>query len=286
MRLGGWYGAGSIDELQSLCEKLDAHGLSAIGAPGLDAKSDDECAAFGEAATSLGIVIGETGMWRNLMTDDADLRRERVKLARTMLAKADIMGCHCVVSLVGTKDPSDHPLAPHPHMHTEAAKAEFREIVLRILDGLDLKRTRYVIEPWHNAFFYQPEDIRQFIDSVGHPAFGLHLDQMNMVSQESFYDTAGLIDRTFGLLADKVASVHLKDIRCDYGHMFLKWDEVDIGDGVMDYDTYLRRLAQLPPDTPCFCEHMPEEADYVRNFARLHERAARAGTRFLRREEE
>ena len=33
MRLGGYFGASSIEELPALCEKLDTHGLSAIGAP-------------------------------------------------------------------------------------------------------------------------------------------------------------------------------------------------------------------------------------------------------------
>ena len=231
------------------------------------------------------MVVGEAGAWQNLMTDDAEMRSQRIETVRTMLRKADLMGCHCVVTLVGTKDPSDAPLAPHPYMFTNECKAEFREIVLRLLDGLDLQRTRYGIEPWNNTFFYRPEDTREFIDSVDHPAFGLHLDQMNMVAYEDFYNTTDLINRTFDLLADAVASVHLKDIAWDYRHMFLKWDEVLIGDGVMDYDTYLKRLAELPPDTPCYCEHLPEERDYAVNFARLHRLADKAGVQFVRREE-
>ncbi|MAE63325.1 MAG: hypothetical protein CMJ18_03560 [Phycisphaeraceae bacterium] len=286
MRLGGHcYGAGSIDDLDALCATLDEHGLSAILAPpGRAEMSDDECVAFGEQARSRGMVIGEAGMWQNLMTQDAALRKQRVDTVRNLLRKADLLGCRCVVTLVGTIDPTDRVLAPHPYMYTADCKSEFREIVLRILDGLDLRTTRYVIEPWHNTFFYQPEDIRAFIDTVDHPAFGLHLDQMNMVSQKDYYHTTDLINRTFDLLADAVASVHLKDIRCDDSHLFLKWDEVKIGDGVMDYDTYLKRISRLPEDVPCFCEHLPNEEAYILNFNRLHERAARAGVEFLRRE--
>ncbi len=286
MKLGGYFGAKTIDELEPLCEKLDCHGLSAISAPSsLCEMTDDACAAFGARARELGIVIGEAGFWQNLMTSDESLRSRRIAAVRTALQKADVMGCRCVVTLVGTRDPSEHPLAPHPYLFTDACKDEFRQIVLRILDGLDLKTTRYVIEPWCNTFFYQPEDVRTFIDSVGHPAFGLHLDQMNMVSFGDFYNTAALIDRTFDLLAPKVASVHLKDIRWDFSHMFLKWDEVNIGDGVLDYGVYLRRLAELPSHTPCYCEHMSEERDYALNFVRLHHLAAKAGVRFARRGE-
>ena len=89
--------------------------------------------------------------------------------------------------------------------------------MLRILDGLDLHRTAYLIEPWFTSFFSRPQTIRRFIDRVGHPAFGLHLDQMNMVDWQHFYRTAELIDEAFDLLADKARCVHLKDIPAGTG---------------------------------------------------------------------
>jgi sugar phosphate isomerase/epimerase len=283
MRLGGFYYAQNIDELEPLCEKLDEHGLSAIMAPmNLD---EDQSYAFGRKAKDLGLVIGEAGMWENLLTDDKDLQNKRIESVRMMLRKAEIMGCNSIVSLVGTKDPSQYTLVPHPYLYTEECKNEFREIVLRILDGLQIKNTKYVIEPWHNTFFYQPEEILKFIESVNHPNFGLHLDQMNMVSQENFFNTTELINKTFDLLSDKVGSVHLKDIKCDGRHLFLKWDEVFIGDGVMDYNTLLKRLSKLPPDTTCFCEHLDYEADYIVNFQRLHNLAKTNGVKFLNRSE-
>jgi len=287
MRLGGHgYVAQTVAELEPLCEKLDTHGLSTVTAPWkLAEMTVDQAAEFGDRARRLGIVIGEAGMWGNLLTDNPELRGQRIEQTRRMLRHADAMGCHCIVTLVGTKHPGDHPLAMHRDNYGDACRREFREIVLRILDGLDLRRTNYVIEPWHNTFFYQPEDIRAFIDAVGHPALGLHLDQMNLVSQVNFYRTTELINATFDLLADKVAAVHLKDIQHDPGHMFLKWDEVRIGEGVMDYDTYLKRLAKLPADIPCYCEHFVNEEDYAICFARLHQIADRAGVCFLRRGE-
>lgn len=284
MRLG-YFSAGTPAELDQVTSGLDQYGLSAVWAGGLEGRTDEECVALRERAQALGVVLGEAGLWANLMTDDTEKRAQRIAKARNLLRKADLAGVRCVVTLVGTKDPSDHSLAPHPYLYTEAAKHEFREICLRILDGLELRTVGFAIEPWHNTFFYQPEEIREFIDCVGHPRFGLHLDQMNMVNQQSFYHTTELINRTFDLLADKVFSVHLKDLRCDFNHLFLKWDEVRIGEGVLDYATYLRRLAQLPADTPCYCEHFRDEGDYAICFARLHHLAAQAGVRFLHRGE-
>jgi sugar phosphate isomerase/epimerase len=281
MRLGGFFGAETIAELDAVSEKLDCYGLSAIPAPWrLAEMSDDECAAFGARARELGMVVGEAGFWESLLTRDAELRARRIASVRTRLRKADIMGCHCVVTLVGSDDPTDSVLAPTAYMFSGAAKAEFREVTLRILDGLDLHTTYYCIEPWLTSFFYLPEDIKACIDSIDHPRFGLHLDQMNLVSHATFYKTTELINTTFALLADKVHSVHLKDIAWDYSQNVLHWNEVYIGDGVMDYDTMLKRLATLPADMPCFCEHFTKEEDYAICFARLHHLAKNAGVAF------
>jgi len=45
----------------------------------------------------------------------------------------------------------------------------------------------------------------------------------------------------------------------------------------MDYQAYLTRLAELPLDTPCFCEHLTEERDCALNIARQHRIAEVAG---------
>ena len=283
MRLGGhFFSAHTLDELEPLCEKLDTYGLSAINPPWeFEEMAIADCVKYGERARELGLVIGETGMWSNLLIEDSELRAQRINSTRGMLERAEAMECLSVVTLVGSRSPSDYSLAVHPYNYTDECRREFREIVLRILDGLDLQTTRYIIEPWHNTFFYQPEDIAEFFKEVDHPAFGLHLDQMNMVSQAGFYDTTSLINRTFDLLSDYVASVHLKDIACDDSHMFLKYDEVHIGEGVLDYDTYLKRLSALAPDMPCYCEHMETEGDFAIDWATLHYLAKKNGTEFL-----
>lgn len=59
MRLGGFFAAENVDQLEPLCGQLDARGLSAIGAPRRTPEmSDRECVAFGEQAGSRGIIVG------------------------------------------------------------------------------------------------------------------------------------------------------------------------------------------------------------------------------------
>jgi sugar phosphate isomerase/epimerase len=285
MRLGGsMYRPKNVTEIDDVISALDTYGLSVITGPAHWADmTDDEAAAYGERARQHGLLVGETHHRPNLMNRDPQVRAERIEILRRGLRKADVMGCKAVTLLVGTIGPEDHLAAPHPYMFTAECRAEFREVILRAMDGLDLRHTKLLIEPWTNTFFYQPTAIREFLDSVGHPSVGLHLDQMNMVDQAHYYRTTELINETFDLLEPYIGGVHFKDVRWDWHHMLLKFDEVLIGDGVLDYPTYLARVAKLDPDIACYCEHLETEGEYAVNYARLHHLARELGTGFLRR---
>ena len=200
-----------------------------------------------------------------------------------MLRKADCLGVGCVDTLVGSRDGAAGPLSPHPFNFSDDCRRLFREVCLRIVDGLDLETTRYATEPWFNSFYYRPEDIRQFIDSVGDPRVAFHLDQMNLVGRDTYFSTTELIERTFELLRPHVVSVHAKDIRWDHTHIGFKLDEVYVGDGVMDYDTYLRRLDTLDPDMPVYTEHFATVDEFAIAIERLHQAAKKAGVKFLAR---
>ena len=68
MRLGGhWFTAHSVEELDTLATDLDTYGLSAVSEPMLEMDLAS-CAVLGQKAESLGIVVGEKGMWENLMS--------------------------------------------------------------------------------------------------------------------------------------------------------------------------------------------------------------------------
>lgn len=276
----------TAQDIEAWCDRLDCYGLSAIPAPkALPQMTLDECAAFGETARRHGLVIGEFGFWENLLTDDQALRADRLARLRRTLVNADAMGCRSVATLVGTKHPSDRAYDRHPYLFTEACKREFASIVLSALDSLDLRTTRYGIEPYCHSFFYTPDEARAFIDRVDHPSFGIHLDLVNMITHDTYFRTGELADRAFELLSDRIVSVHLKDLHWEETHLGLKWSEVPVGDGTMDFQRYLSHAARLDPDMTCFCEHYTEERDYALNFARLHHLARKAGVRFLVRDE-
>ena len=102
-------------------------------------RNRDECAAFGERARALGILVGEANFNDNLMVADRELADQRISDIRRGLLNADAMQCRTLHILPGTKNPTGGLLTAHPDMFTDAYKAELREVVLRVLDGLDLQ---------------------------------------------------------------------------------------------------------------------------------------------------
>lgn len=285
MRLGGMmYRPATIAEFDALIDTFDAFGLSTVIAPAQFADmTDDEAAAYGEHVRGRGVTVSEALHRPNLMIRDADVRRQRIEQLRRGLRKADAMEADSVVILVGTVGKEDHLAAPHPYMFTDECRSEFRDVLLTALDGLELKKTRLLIEPWTTSFFYQPADIRAFLDWVGHPSVGVHLDLVNMINQQRYYRTTELVHEAFDLLEPYIGGIHVKDLRWDWKHMLLKFDEVPIGEGIVDHRALLERAARLDPDMSCLTEHLANEGEYAICFARLHLLADRIGSPFLRR---
>ena len=95
----------------------------------------DEAVEFGELARTLGIVVGESIPNLNLMVRDEELRAERIEALRAILRTSDLMGCHGSVILVGSVAAADRIAAIDPYMYTAECRTEFRDVVLRALDG-------------------------------------------------------------------------------------------------------------------------------------------------------
>lgn len=284
MRAGAHWRADSIEELEPLCEILDAHGASAIHAPrGFADWSPEQCDAFGRAASALGLVIGEAGYWQNLLGAPEPELRGHIETIRRMLVNGERMGLRCVVTLAGSFDHAAGPASVSSRNFSPDAQRRFREICLRIVDNLDLQITRYAPEPWHNGFYHQLDAIERFLADLNDERIGVHLDMANLITQLTYHDTGPVIDAAFDRLGERIVSVHAKDLHWDAGRMFLHIDEVYPGDGALDYRRFMRRLAALDPDLPVFVEHFTEDAQFKTAIVKLHQQARLAGVRFTAR---
>ena len=152
------------------------------------------------------------------------------------------------------------------------------ETVRLVIDRVKPRRARLALEMMQYALPDSVDCYARLIAAVDRPAFAAHLDPVNLIMTPRVYFANGaLIRECFEKLGPHIVSCHAKDILLHH-QAALHLDEVMIGDGVLDYPTYLRALARLP-GVPLMLEHL-EGGEYAVARDRLLAIGREAGVAF------
>ncbi len=115
------------------------------------------------------------------------------------------------------------------------------------------------------------------IEAIDRPAFAAHVDPVNLImTPRVYFDNGALIRECFDKLGGHIVSCHAKDIRLHH-QAALHFDEVMIGDGVLDYPAYLHAAARA--GVPLMLEHL-DGAEYAVARDRLVAIGREAGVGF------
>ena len=221
---------------------------------------DSEVQAYARAAGTAGIVIAEVGTWSNPLSRDAAERQAALRRCQHGLDLADRIGTRCCVNIAGSCAPIWD--GPHPDNLTEETFDRVVASVREIIDAVRPARTVYTLEtmPW--AFPDSVDSYLRLLRAIDRPAFGVHLDPVNLVcSPQRYFNNGTLIKDCFERLGPYIKSCHAKDIILR-DQLTTHLDEVRIGLGGLDYRIYLHELDRLPGEIPLMLEHLPGEADY------------------------
>ena len=102
----------------------------------------------------------------------------------------------------------------------------------------------------------------RLIRAVDRPAFAAHVDPVNLVlTPRTYFDTGTLIREIFVKLGPWIVSCHAKDIVLRH-QLALHFDEIIIGEGMLDYRAFLTELDRLGRDVPLMLEHL-DDKDYA-----------------------
>ena len=255
IRLGGHGLPVGSEDPMAFARAHHAFGYRAAYCPPCDindtTRQKEIAAAFGKED----VALAEIGIWRNLITPDVEVRRRNLDYACDCLALADAIGVACAVSYIGSFEPGTE-YAPHPKNLGDEAFDAAVETARTIIDTVKPKRARFALEMMQYAL---PDSVDNYLDlirAIDRPAFAAHLDPVNLVMMpRTYFDTGALIRECFEKLGPYIVSCHAKDILL-HDRAALHLDEVMIGDGVLDYPTYLRELEKLDADVPLMLEHL------------------------------
>jgi len=261
MRLSGPVPDLNIQDPRDYAKRTRQRGYGTIQWPNNVPMSDMQVDDLLDALAQEDITVAEVGAWSNPISPDKSQREEAMKKCIDKLMLAERVGAKCCVNIAGSCNPEKWD-GPHPKNLTPET---FEQIVLsvqQIIDAVNPTRTFYTLEtmPWIAPD--SPESYLQLIHAINRPAFGVHLDPVNMINCPSrLFDTTSFLQDCFAKLGPWIKSCHAKDVIIHNG-LTLHIDEAQPGQGVLDYVTFLQLAEQTDPDMPMCLEHLPDQQSY------------------------
>ncbi len=239
-----------------------AAGYRAAYCPKVGVAETDRIRAIEKAFGEADVVIAEVGRWCNLLDPDPEKRKKNFANVTEGLALADAVGAKCCVDIAGSFNP-DVWYGPHPDNFTQRFFDAAVENARAIIDAVKPRRAKFGYEMMGWTMPETADRYLAMIKAVDRPAFGVHLDPCNLVnSPEKIYRNTDLLNECFDKLAPWIVSCHAKDLAWEV-EMNVHFREVRPGTGLLDYGTFLRRLAALPEQPPLMIEHLKGEEEYA-----------------------
>ena len=285
IRLGGYGLPVASDDPVAFARAHAAFGYGAAYVPSSLTMADSKLlAAWERAFDAENVMLAEIGIWRNLVTPDEAERAANLAFAAEKLAVADAVGARTAVSYIGSLAPG---AAYYESVRANFEPEGFEAAVTtcrRIIDEVKPKRAKLSLEMMQYSLPDSVDGYLELIRAVDRPAFGAHLDPVNLVmTPRTYWNNAALMRECFDKLGPWLTSCHAKDVVNVHHTASLEFAEVQIGEGVLDYRTYLRELARLPAEVPLMLEHL-EDAEYATARDRIFAVGDEIGVRFTNRE--
>lgn len=257
IRLGGHGVPESADDPFAFARAHRAFGYGAAYCPPVELKDKDRLKDIEKAFSDADVMIAEVGIWRNLTAIEPDRRTDHVNYACECLAIADEVGALCAVSYIGSYAP-ETDYAPHPRNMGDDMFDDAVQTARQIIDTVKPKRAKFALEMMQYSL---PDSVDNYVDlihAIDRPAFAAHVDPVNLVmTPRVYFNNGDLIRECFEKLGQWIVSCHAKDIILHH-QAALHLDECMIGDGVLDYKTFLTEIAKNPRDIPLMLEHLTD----------------------------
>jgi sugar phosphate isomerase/epimerase len=235
---------------------------------------------YKQAYVDANILLAEYGAYRlNILETDRSLRQKNIDEICRRLEYADEMGVLCCVIHGGSVETGKWGSA-NPLNISEKSFTETVNIIQGILDRVKPERTKLAMETESYVLPDSPEIYARLIETINRPDFAVHLDPVNIISSpRRYYNNAQFIKRCFAVLRPWIVSCHAKDVYMPPMHTTVQIDETYIGNGFLDYDTYLREIDKSKTSPTLMIEHLNEN-QLIRGLKFIFEKAEEVGITF------
>lgn len=224
--------------------------------------------------------------YTNLIHPDLDHRKANVERVKELLRNARAFGSPYVISETGTYNTESEWMSD-PKNKSEEGFETCRKVIAELAQVAYDHGAQFLLETYVNNVVGSVEETVRMFAQVDHPGLGLLMDPTNYFEDHNIDQMDKVLNQVFDTLADKVRIAHAKDVarakdtsekHADIGdddalasHTFRGVGAIALdapGMGVLNYDLYLKRLAEKSPNIPVIIEHL-DEADAPRSKAFL-----------------
>lgn len=203
-------------------------------------------------------VAQANGSYEALVNRDDRLRAEGVRGLSALVRCGRRLDAPSVYVRPGGLNPRGHWFA-HPDNHLPETFDRLVDSLKQVCAVAQAEGMLLAIEGHVLSMLDTPRAVRNLLDAVGSPVLKFNIDPVNFYgSVRDVHDTRPVLNELFDLLGRDTIAAHFKDLAIQ-DELVLHIAEVVIGDGVLDYSLYLRRLQAECPHIYGMIEHLPEE---------------------------
>ena len=242
--------------------KAAGEGFSVINTPvaAVAEVSEAEVARYRDLLAEHGLRPGQVNgrYGGGLVSADAPVREAAIAFVSHLCRLAARVGAPDVYFRPGSMNPRGAWL-PHPQNRDSAVFDRLVDSATQVCRVAEQEGVRLAVEGGVVSPLHSPRRLRDFFDAVGSPALGYNQDPVNLIgSLELAYDSGALIEECFGLLGPLTVGAHLKDFTLVEA-LLLRFEEADIGHGMLDHGALLRGMQEHCPDAHLLIEHIPDD---------------------------
>ena len=255
----------------------------------------DKCVKIRETFRDHNLPISCVSGYTNIIHPDKAEQDRRVGYLKEIIKHAQYLGTPYVISETGTYN-TESDWVHHPKNKTEEGFEECRKVIADLSQYAYDHGAVFLLETYVNNVVGSVEETVKMFAQVDHPGLGLLMDPTNYFETHNIDRMDQILNQVFDTLSDKIKIGHAKDVKrsgddksekhADIGdsdalesHTFRGVGEIELpapGLGSLNYDLYLKRLAQKHPNIPMIIEHL-DESDVPRAQEVPRWKAAGAG---------
>jgi sugar phosphate isomerase/epimerase len=237
----------------------------------------DKCVRIRDTFRDHNLPISCISGYTNIIHPDKAERNRRVGYLKEIISHAQHLGTPYVISETGTYN-TESDWVHHPKNKTEEGFEECRKVVADLAQHAYDHGAVFLLETYVNNVVGSVEETVRMFAQVDHPGLGLLMDPTNYFETHNIDRMDAILNQVFDTLSDKIKIGHAKDVKrsgsdksekhADIGdddalesHTFRGVGEIELpapGLGSLNYDLYLKRLAQKHPNIPMIIEHLDE----------------------------